>query len=49
MKKWLSSKGTWYDRDTTGGIKPDVEVTNDIQSTDDKQLDKALELLKKEE
>ena len=52
MKKWLSSKGIWYDRDSKGGIIPDVQcVLNDGTETGDnvdQQLDKAREILKEE-
>ena len=52
MKKWLSSKGIWYDRDAKGGIIPDVQcVLNDGTGTGDnvdQQLDKAREILKEE-
>ena len=52
MKKWLSSKGIWYDRDSKGGIIPDVQcVLNDGTGTGDnvdQQLDKAREILKEE-
>lgn len=52
LKKWLTSKGVWYDRETTGGLKPDVEqVLNDTLSNDsniDSQLEKAKEILKEE-
>ena len=47
-EKWLTSKGLWLDRDTTGGIKPDVEVSNNCTNDDcnDDQLDKGINILK---
>ena len=46
-EKWLTSKGEWLDRETTGGIKPDVEVNFECSSDEcsDTQLDKAKEII----
>lgn len=42
--KWLTPNGTWVHKT---GLKPDFEVENDPNNKDqDKQLDKAIELLK---
>ena len=46
-EKWLTSKGEWLDRETTGGIKPDVEIVNNCTTDEcnDSQLEKAKEII----
>ena len=48
-EKWLTAKGQWLDKDTTGGVKPDVEISNncDSDTCNDAQLEKAKEILNK--
>jgi carboxyl-terminal processing protease len=43
IAKWLTPNGTWVHG---VGLKPDVEVKDDPDTTDDEQLDKAVEVLK---
>lgn len=47
--KWLTSKGKWLDRVTTGGLDPDIDIDrcdlNDLNNTD-LQLEKAISILK---
>ena len=47
-EKWLTSKGEWLDKETTGGVKPDVVVNNNcnVDECNDSQLDKAKEIIK---
>ena len=46
--KWLTPKGKWLDKATSGGIVPDVELdrydVNDLNNTD-LQLQKAVSIL----
>ena len=47
-EKWLTSKGKWLNRGTTGGLDPDIELErydlNDLNNTD-LQLQKAISIL----
>ena len=46
--RWLTSKGKWLNRGTTGGIDPDIDIEkyglNDLNNTD-LQLQKAISIL----
>lgn len=48
-EKWLTANGQWLDKDTTGGIKPDVVVENNCSNEEckDTQLEKAKEIINK--
>ena len=48
-EKWLTSKGVWLNRESTGGVKPDVEIVNKTTEDTyrDDQLDKAIDILNK--
>jgi carboxyl-terminal processing protease len=42
VAKWLTPKGTWIN---DKGIEPDVKVEDDLSTSDDEQLNKAIEVL----
>lgn len=42
VAKWLTPKGTWVNGE---GLKPDYQIKDDPQTTEDEQLQKALEVL----
>lgn len=42
IAKWLTPKGTWVNGN---GLEPDVKIENDPETTEDEQLQKAIEVL----
>lgn len=42
IAKWLTPKGTWVNGN---GLEPDVKIENDPKTTEDEQLQKAIEVL----
>jgi carboxyl-terminal processing protease len=42
VAKWLTPKGNWVNEK---GLEPDVKIEDNLETTNDEQLEKAIEVL----